>query len=123
MFLRFVTILLGRTKGTFVIEKVDENNKVLGYFVRPSVTVVEDDQMRFRNFTRYKVNVTAKFLEKSIDLAPAEDKDKRDHQKVKLGSGVKPNFYEYDVRVFVNGDTNPPVDAIGESRPGAIIDP
>ena len=63
-----------------------------------------------------------RFLEKeTIDLGPREmgnQGKKADRIKVSLKDGIAAGFYEYTITVH----TNPAQDAIGDSRPGAIID-
>lgn len=120
MLARFLRGLFGgKPKGVFVIaRKKDDNdpNEPIRFYVRPGVIVIEDDQVRFRNFTGYRIRIEeANFLDKqSFDMEVGE------HKKVDLANGVVPNFYKYRVRVYV--DANAPEDALGDSRPGAIID-
>jgi hypothetical protein len=113
----------GKPKGVFVIgrkKKADDPNEPLKFFVRPGVIVVEDDQVRFRNLTKFRIQViNADFLkEKSFYLEPR--KQAGDHKKFDLADDSAGNFFEYDVLVYE--DPNAPAEAIGDSRPGAIID-
>jgi hypothetical protein len=103
----------GSTERVFVFERKDQAGHPY-YVVRPAVVLVDGNQVRFRNFTQHPVTVRAAFLASGgFDLAGGQRKT------VSLAGSPAAGFYEYDVTVTVGGK---PVDAIGDSRPGAIID-
>jgi hypothetical protein len=103
----------GSTERVFVFERKDQAGNPY-YVVRPAVVLVDGNQIRFRNFTAHPVNVRGAFLASgSIDLAGGERKT------VGLAGSPAAGFYEYVVTVTVAGK---PVEAVGDSRPGAIID-
>lgn len=99
-------VIFGRTPGA------------RDFYARPGVVVVDDSKMRFRNFTKFRVRIEADFLKDSpYTLEKAGDKN--DRAKLELKPSLDPGFREYKVFVAHDGGE---VEAIGDSRPGAIID-
>lgn len=107
--------MFGNTERVFVFERSVGGSPQ--YVVRPAVVLVDGNQVRFRNFTPHRVRVEASFLAaRSVDLAPRNSAG--DRVTAGLGS-PQPGFHEYTVKVATAaGD----VEAVGDSRPGAIID-
>ncbi len=106
--------LFGNTARAFVFERP----ALQQYFVRPGVMVVDGNQIQFRNFAQHPVRIDAAFLVGGgVNLAahgaPGASATRSLVANPPLG------FQEYSVTVQVPGK---PVEAIGDSRPGAIID-
>jgi len=103
----------GNTERVFIGERQHKDP----FVVRPAVVLVDGNQIRFRNFTRYPVRIDASFLAGGgVRLEPAgQPGDKRTQP---LGSQTS-GYYEYIVWVITPGGE---VEAVGSSRPGAIID-
>jgi len=102
----------GGTDRVFVLQR-SVNGSVV-FVVRPGVVLADGNQIRFRNFTEFPARIQADFLNnKDFQLTPKGSAG--DRRTVNLAQPPPPGFHEY--RVTVNG-----VEAIGDSRPGAIID-
>lgn len=103
----------GNTERVFVFERSDPAGDAY-YVVRPAVVLVDGNQIRFRNLTQRPVAVRGAFLASGgVDLAAGERKT------VGLAANNAAGFHEYVVTVTLPDKT---VEAIGDSRPGAIID-
>jgi hypothetical protein len=110
----------GNTERVFVIDRGENapTPPTPRFFVRPGVVVVGGNQVLFRNFTRYTVTIRAPFLS-SASFTLAARGSAGDRKTLALAGGAPAGFNEYDVSVDVSGKTE---DAVGDSRPGAIID-
>ncbi len=106
----------GGTDRVFVLQR--QGDAGLVFVVRPGVVVADGNQIRFRNFTDFPVTIEAVFLNlRSIQLTPKGSPG--DRRTGNLAQPPVPGFHEY--KVTVQGPSGP-VEAIGDSRPGAIID-
>ncbi|MFI4944481.1 MAG: hypothetical protein ACHP85_14535 [Burkholderiales bacterium] len=103
----------GSTDRVFVLQRQGPV-----FVVRPGVLVADGNQVRFRNFTDFPLTIEADFLNlRSFSLTPKGSAG--DRRTVNLAQPPIAGFHEY--RVTVNGPSGP-VEATGDSRPGAIID-
>jgi hypothetical protein len=106
----------GGTDRVFVLQRSVDGVAV--FVVRPGVVLADGNQIRFRNFTEFPLTVEAGFLNvRSFQLTARGSAG--DRRTVNLAQPPSPGFQEY--KVIVNGPAGP-VEAVGDSRPGAIID-
>jgi len=106
----------GDTARVFVLERTEDGQ--VQYLVRPGIVIVDGNQILFRNLASRPVTVMAEFLAmRSVSLAPRGAQG--DRAVVALGE-VEARFYEYSVEVDTGASKR--AQAIGASRPGAIID-
>jgi hypothetical protein len=106
----------GGTDRVFVLQR--QGNTGLVFVVRPGVVLADGNQIRFRNFTEFRIRVQAGFLSNN-DFQMTPKGSAGDRRTVNLSQPPPAGFQEYVVTV--DGPTGT-VEALGDSRPGAIID-